>query len=80
LSTSENGVLVAPEIEIAEIKARVSQICQPRQTRRQSLVVAENTGATEDGECVRVQVEPEQQVEGGPRRSSRTRTAVLYLN
>lgn len=81
LAMSEEGILIAPEIEMAEIRSRVSNLLQPAQKKRRAQVPSSITNAdTSDGDIVRVQVEPQQQTEEGPRRSARVRTARLYID
>lgn len=49
LDMSENGILIAPEIEIAEIRIRVSQILRPGKKRRRAQPHTTVTdGATDD--------------------------------
>lgn len=86
LTVSEDGTLCVPEEELAEIRSGVARVfeSQPRRRRATTTASAPHTEGelshplTLDEGIVRLQVQPEQQSDGGPRRSTRVRTVLLY--
>lgn len=86
LTVSEDGTLRVPDDELTEIRSGVARVfeSQPRRRRATTTTSAPRTegelshSLTHDEGIVRLQVQPEQQSDGGPRRSTRVRTVLLY--
>ena len=86
LAVSDSGnTFVIPEEEHKEVQQSVAKVFEQRRPRRTIATSLESLSSTthdefigsDDGRMV-VEVQPEQQTEGGPRRSSRTRHAIVY--
>ena len=76
--------LLIPEEEHSELKKSVEKVFrQPRPRRTitnespSSSAADQGYAGSDDGRVV-VEVQPEQQTEGGPRRSTRKRNAIVY--
>ena len=86
LTVSEDRTLCVPDEELAEIRSGVARVfeSQPRRRRATTTPSAPRTEGelshplTLDEGIVRLQVQPEQQSDGGPWRSTRVRTVLLY--
>ena len=83
----EDGTLRVPDDELTEIRSGVARVfeSQPRRRRATTSTSApriegevSHSLTHDEGISVRLQVQPEQQSDGGPRRSSRVRTVLLY--
>ena len=87
LTVSEDGTLCVPDEELAEIRSAVARVfeSQPRRRRATTTASAPRTEGelshplTLDEGIVRLQVQPEQQSDGGPRRSTRVKTALFAM-
>ena len=86
LTVFEDGTLRVPDDELTEIRSGVARVfeSQPRRRRATNTTSAPRTegelsrSLSHDEGIVRLQVQPEQQSDGGPRRSTRVRTVLLY--
>ena len=76
-----------PDDELTEIRSGVARVFQSQPRRRRATTTTTSAPRTEgelshsltpDEGIVRLQVQPEQQSDGGPRRSTRVRTVLLY--
>ena len=84
LTVSEDGTFCVPDEELAEIRSGVARVFESQPRRRRATASASRTEGellpplTLDEGIVRLQVQPEQQSDGGPRRSTRVRTVLLH--
>ena len=77
--------LLIPVEEHNEVKKSVAKMFEQRRPSRTALTASESPSSTahqgyassDDGRVV-VEVQPEEQTEGGPRRSTRKRNAIVY--
>ena len=77
--------LLIPVEEHNEVKKSVAKMFEQRRPSRTALTASESPSSTahqgyassDDGRVV-VEVQPEEQTEGGPRRSTRKRNAIAY--
>lgn len=83
MTISDDGTLLTDE-EFTEVTSSVRGFSQPTPRRRRTANKTESSTAREqaftrsDDGIVRLQVHPEQQSEGGLRKSGRVRTAIVY--
>ena len=79
LTISEStDTLLIPEEEHSEVKKSVEKVFrQPRPRRTITNELESPSSSSDDGRVV-VEVQPEQQTEGGPKRSTRKRNAIFY--
>ena len=76
---SDDGTLHLTDEELTEVTSNVTRFFKPTPRRRRTANTARDQSHTSsDDGVVRLQVHPEQQSEGGPRRSGRVRTAIVY--
>ena len=86
LSVSKDGTLCVPDDELTEIRSGVARVSesQPRQRRATTTTSVPCTEGelshplTLDDTIMRLQVQPQQQSDGGPQRSTRVRTVLLH--
>ena len=86
LTVSKDGTLCVPDDELTEIRSGVARVfeSQPRQRRATTTTSVPYTEGelshplTLDDAIMRLQVQPQQQSDGGPRRSTRMRTVLLH--
>ena len=84
LTMSDDGTLHLTDEELTEVTSSVTRFFESTPRRRRTANTTESNTARDqshtrsDNGIVRLQVHPEQQSEGGPRRSGRVRTAVVY--
>lgn len=84
LTMSDDGTLHLTDEELAEVTSSVTRFFEPTPRRRrtanttESNIARDQSHTSSDNGIVRLQVHPEQQSEGGPRRSGRVRTAIVY--
>lgn len=84
LTMSDDGTLLLTDEEFTEVTSSVTRFFKPTPRRRRTANTTESSTAREqshtssDDGIVRLQVHPEQQIEGGLRRSGRVRTAIVY--
>ena len=84
ISDTAETLLIDKE-EHAEVKKSVAMMLQPRRPRRSTIAASISSSSTahqgcaisDDGRVV-VEVEPEEQTRGGPRRPTRKRNAFVY--
>lgn len=84
LTMSDDGMLHLTDEELTEVTSSVTRFFEPTPRRRRTANTTESNTARDqsntssDNGIVRLQVHPEQQSEGGPRRSGRVQTAIVY--
>lgn len=81
---SDDGTLLLTDEELTEVTSSVTRFFKPAPRWRRTANTTESSTAGEqshtssDDGIVRLQVHPEQQIEGGLRRSGRLQTAIVY--